>query len=111
MQIIPADQAEENGFAKFNGGPHLCVEVPNGHFTISAKLSDGRQITFAFSPYEENGVAKCVDVHDKGGKKIEHQGQTREEQQVICFSGGGPDPFRTKEDSDKPVTLTTILLK
>jgi hypothetical protein len=60
---------ENKGFAKFNNGYHLCVDVPDGNFTISAKTSSGKRVTFAFAPYTKDGEAGCVDVvyHDSGG--------------------------------------------
>jgi hypothetical protein len=56
------------GFAHFNHFPHLMVEVPDGGFTISAKTSSGKRVTFAFCPYEKGGEAGAVDVvyHDSG---------------------------------------------
>jgi len=59
---------EEKGFAKFNNGYHLCVDVPDGNFTITAKTSSGKRVTFAFAPYKKDGEAGCVDVvyHDSG---------------------------------------------
>ena len=55
-------------YATFNNGPHLCVNVPDGSFTITAKTSEGKRITFAFAPYKKDGPAGCVDVvfHDAG---------------------------------------------
>ena len=112
-QLLPADQVESAGFARFNGGNHLCVDVPDGSSTISVKLSDGRQITFAFCPYRKDGVPKCIDIHDMGGKQLPdfvNKGQTHYQQQLIAFSGAGPDAFRTKADDERPTTLIALLL-
>lgn len=114
---LPHDQVEAAGFAKFNGGDHLCVDIPDGHFTISVKTSEGRQITFAFCPYKAGKPACCIDIQDHGGKKIGpdqaniSKGQDATAQALICFSGGGPDPFRSTYEDKKAVTLTTLLLK
>ena len=112
-QLLPHNQVEAAGFAKFNDGQHLCVEVPDGRSTISVKLSDGRQITFAFCPYEKDGRPQCIDIHDNGGKPLPNfvnKGQTLYQQQFIAFSGAGPDAFRTKADDARPTTLIALLL-
>lgn len=106
VREVAAEDAKDEGFAKFNGGRHLCVEVPDGHFTIAAKTSEGKVITFAFAPYEKGGSAQCVDVmHHHDGEEYEDA----KVQRIIAFSSGGT-AFRSGEN-DKPVTLTTHLLK
>lgn len=116
-QLIHHSRVEDAGFARFNQGQHLCVDIPDGHFTISVKTSEGRQITFAFVPYKEGKPARCIDIHDNGGKQIGpdqaniSEGQDAQAQALICFSGGGPDPFKSTYEDKKAVTLTTLLLK
>tara|TARA_R100000951_G_C2649356_1_gene183837 strand:+ start:1397 stop:2086 length:690 start_codon:yes stop_codon:yes gene_type:complete len=110
-QIVKPGTAKQIGFARFNNGDHLCVDVPDGHSTISVRLSDGRQITFAFCPYSEGGVPKCVDVRDLGdpvGDKL-GTGTDQFRQNLIGFSGWR-NAFRTS-DNEKPCTLLSILLK
>ena len=65
---VTGDDAESAGYAKFNGVPTLCVDVPDGGFTISAKTSEGKRITFSFMPYRTAGPPGCVDIayHDNG---------------------------------------------
>lgn len=116
MKTLPHDQVEDAGFAKFNGGDHLCVDIPDGHYTITVKNSEGRKVTFAFCPYEEGGVPRCIDIQDHGGKEIgDDQAflsptQKGVAQSLICFSGGGT-AFRVDDKAEKAVTLTTLLLK
>ena len=96
-------------FAEFNEDvPHLCVEIPNGWSTISARLPNGECITFAFLPYAENGEPQCVDVKYHGGKQFEPSRPDWHQQNVILFAGGGTD-HRTNDE--RPTTLTTVLLK
>lgn len=73
MDIVPfpvstSDDAKAAGYAEFNRQPTLCVDIPDGGFTISAKTSEGKRITFAFMPYRNGGAPQCVDVcyHDNG---------------------------------------------
>lgn len=107
---VPAKEVKETKFAKFNSGEHLCVEVPDGHFTISARTSEGKQITFAFLPYKENGPAQCVDVeHHTSSKTVMNGNIELNVQKVICFTIGR-DTFRSNLDDEKPTVLTTVLL-
>jgi hypothetical protein len=81
--------AIDSGFASYNDCPHLCVDVPDGFFTISARLSDGRRITFAFAPYEKDSAAQCVDIHYHDSCKFVHSGKRGIPiQDVILFDRG-----------------------
>lgn len=61
-------QASAQGFATYNHVPTVLVDVPDETYTISARTSDGRRITFAFLQYKTDGAPQCVDVqyHDDG---------------------------------------------
>lgn len=89
-EIVSAAEAEKLGFAQFNGCPHLVVDVPNNWFTISARTSEGRKITFAFVPYKDDGAAQCVDVqrHDSP-LKIKWGDDALDTQSVIGFGPSG----------------------
>lgn len=60
--VNPKDPGVPQGFATYNNCPHLCVDVPNGEFTISCRTQEGKQITFAFLAYRPLGPAQCVDI-------------------------------------------------
>lgn len=107
MNIIPADQAINNDFAKFNGGPHLCVDVPDGLFTITAKTTQGKKITFAFCPYEKGGPPQTVDVQHHTSLKSAENGSPI--QRVICFTPGN-HTFKSDFNDTVPTTLLTVLL-
>ena len=115
MKTLPCDQVESAGYAKFNGGDHLCVDIPDGHYTITVKTSEGRKITFAFCPYKAGKPARCIDIQDHGGKVIgDDQAnfsptQKGIAQSLICFSGGST-AFKADGESEKAVTLTALLL-
>jgi len=107
--IEDRESAERHGFAVFNGGPHLTVDVPDGNFTISARTSDGKRVTFAFCPYEKDAPASCVDVQvHQGQETIKNGDRELPIQRVICFTPGN-SVFRSDSES-KRVTLTTFLL-
>lgn len=119
-----AELTAQSDFAKFNGGEHLMVVVPDGHSTITVRTSEGKQITFAFYPRGENLPPQGIDIQHHTGPAItedevgdrfgDDQKVGRPRQKVICFSGGGPDPLRTEMPKQKelkmPVTLTTLIL-
>ena len=68
LPIMTSEDAEKIGFARFNRVPTLPIDIPDGGFTISAKTSEGRRITFYFGPHRTGGPARFVDVqfHDAG---------------------------------------------
>ena len=93
--VVPAD-AVSAGYAEFNRNPHLCVDVPDGGFTITAKTSEGKRITFAFQPYKSGGAPQCVDVqyHD-GEQGVTRNGDPWPVFDVIGFDG--KDGFDTRK--------------
>ena len=102
--------AKRRGFAVFNGGRHLCVDVPDGSFTLSCRTSEGRRITFAFLPYEENGPPQAVDIqyHDSP-VLIEHDDTVLPAQSFIGFGPKRGD-VRYSRHSTKPCTLLCVIL-
>jgi hypothetical protein len=85
------ENAVAAGYAEFNRVPTLAVDVPDGGFTISAKTSEGKRITFSFMPYRNGGPPQCVDVcyHD-GGDEPNVNKEITPHFDVIGF-GGGPN--------------------
>ena len=122
VQEVPASEAEKNGFAEFNKGTHLLVDVPS-EGTISVRTPDGKKVTFAFIAL--NDTTQSIDILEHTGPPIteddvsdrlgDDQKVGRPRQRVICFSGGGPDPFvserKREREEKKPVTLTTLKLQ
>lgn len=98
-------------FETFNGGPHLCVEVPDGHFTISCATSEGKKITFAFLPYRQNGPAQCVDVQHHTSGVVKMNGDHPCPVQEIRAFGVGPTLFHNSLKDKEPCTFTTVLLR
>lgn len=66
LPIMTRADAVAIGFAGFNDVPHKPIDIPDGEFTITAKTSDGRRVTFCFMPDRENSPAGFVDIqyHD-----------------------------------------------
>ena len=54
------------GWAEFNKGPHLLVQVPDTISTISVRTSEGKKVTFSLIPYKDGGAPQCVDIQHHG---------------------------------------------
>jgi hypothetical protein len=61
-ELLSVNDAKKKGFATYNGCQHLCLEIPDGMTTISARTSEGKKITFSFLPYKTDGPPQCVDI-------------------------------------------------
>ncbi|MDR6790503.1 hypothetical protein J2Y58_003886 [Sphingomonas sp. BE138] len=68
LPVMTMADAVSIGFAGFNDVPHKPIDLPDGPFTITAKTSEGRRITFSFMGQTWDGPARFVDVqfHDRG---------------------------------------------
>jgi len=103
-RVREADQCEAHGFAKFNGNKHLCIDIPEGNFTLSTRDCKGRKVTFAFVSYDEDGIAPgCIDIQQHGV----------ESQRPIIFYKGGADPYHWKRDAsdESSPQITTLVLQ
>jgi len=102
--------ARTHGFAEFNGGAHLCVDVPNDSFTVSCRTSEGRRITFAFLPYRKGGAPQAVDIqyHDSP-VLVEHSDTVLPAQSFIGFGPKRSD-VRYSRHAAKPCTLLCVIL-
>lgn len=107
---------EGAGFAQFNRCDTLCVDVPNGGFTISAKTSQGKRVTFYFGPYKTSGPPQCVDIayHDSGLFQM-NGGSKVPLFDTICMNvGGTPFDSRASEQRGRaanPVSVACILIE
>ena len=48
LPVMTRADAIAAGFAGYNDVPHKPIDVPDGAFTITAKTSEGRRVTFCF---------------------------------------------------------------
>ena len=110
MLTTDEDTAKRHGFAVFNGGKHLYVDVPDDNFTVSCRTSEGRRITFAFLPYKKGGPPQAVDIqyHDSP-VLIEHSDTVLPAQSFIGFGPKRGD-VRYSRHSTKPCTLLCVIL-
>ena len=113
LPIMSASDAESIGFARFNDVPTLPVDIPDGNFTISAKTSDGRRITFFFGEYRHGSPPSFVDIqyHDHGTRILNANGGTSPTFDMLTIGTGGRHVFDSRglEISDKP-SIAVILI-
>jgi hypothetical protein len=96
--------AIESGFAGYNQCPHFLIDIPDGFATISARLSDGRRVTFAFTPYEENAPAQAVDILYHDSSEFVVNGKRKVPMQSVILFDRGHKPAMP------PVITGTCLL-
>ena len=107
MTITPLErkEAESCGFAGYNGGRHLCLDLRDeGHVTISLKTGDGQLVTFALIPRHEGQGHQCVDIVNHSGPK----GDAGHPLQTVAILGAGPTLARVSPEDE--ATVTTLLL-
>lgn len=68
LPVMTRADAQSIGFAGYNDVPHKPIDIPDGNFTITAKTSDGRRVTFCFMPKYDGGPARFIDIQfiDRG---------------------------------------------
>lgn len=113
LPVMTATDAESIGFARFNDVPTLPVDIPNGNFTITAKTSDGRRITFFFGEYQRGSPPSFVDIqyHDHGSRIANANGGTSPTFDLLTIGLGGRQVFDSRKltDDDKP-SIAVILI-
>tara|TARA_R110002167_G_scaffold99086_1_gene260112 strand:- start:52 stop:741 length:690 start_codon:yes stop_codon:yes gene_type:complete len=97
-------------YALWNDCDHLCVDVPDGVSTISCKLSDGRQITFGFTPYETGGIPKCIDIRDTGNPLGDRMGTGSKQYRQVCNGFSGSSTAFRSSKIEKPITLLSLII-
>src|SRR3954468_10416567 len=114
LPAMTSTDAEAAGFAPFNRCPTLCVDVPDGGFTISAKTSQGKRVTFYFGPYATGGAPQFIDVqyHDDPAPKWDNNGTPIPTFDVLAFTRGttGYDSRKRDDDAKRP-TLVCLLME
>lgn len=113
LPVMTAADATSIGFARFNDVPTLPVDIPDGNFTISAKTSDGRRITFFFGEYQGGAAPSFVDIqyHDQGATIPNANGGRSPVFDMLTIGKGGRQVFDSRKlaDDDKP-SIAVILL-
>lgn len=113
-------EAASMGYATFNPGTHVCIDVPDGDTTFSFRTSTGKLVTVDFVPYEEGGVPQCIDIkeHHRDPDRFVKGDMSANDhytQDVVVF-GKGPTCYRNvsydvRENDERPKpTLITLLI-
>jgi len=113
LPIMNAADAESIGFARFNDVPTLPIEVPDGNFTISARTSDGRRLTFFFGEYRRGAPPSFVDIqyHDHGATIANANGGRSPVFDMLTIGLGGAHAFDSRKlaEDGKP-SIAVILI-
>ncbi|WP_371422409.1 hypothetical protein [Tardiphaga sp.] len=113
LPVMTAADAESIGFARFNDVPTLPIDIPDGNFTISAKTTDGRRITFFFGEYQRGAPPSFVDIqyHDRGATIPNANGGRSPAFDMLTIGLGGRQVFDSRKlpDDEKP-SIAVILL-
>lgn len=113
LPIMTAADAESIGFARFNDVPTLPIDIPDGNFTISAKTSDGRRITFFFGEYKRGSPPSFVDIqyHDHGTSIANANGGTSPTFDMLTIGLGGRQVFDSRKlGADDRPSIAVILI-
>lgn len=113
LPVMTASDAEAIGFARFNDVPTLPIDIPDGNFTISARTSDGRRITFFFGEYRRGRPPSFVDVqcHDNRTTIANAKGDLSPTFDMLTIGRGGRHAYDSRKypTDDKP-SIAVILL-
>lgn len=113
--IMSQAEAIALGFAGFNDVPHKPIDVPDGEYTITARTSDGRRVTFCFLPDRERSPAGFVDIqyHDAGTSIPNADGGHSPTFNAFGIGRGGRHILdsRPLDEADRPSILVLMLDK
>lgn len=113
LPVMTAADAESIGFARFNDVPTLPVDIPDGNFTITAKTSDGRRVTFFFGEHKRGAPPSFVDIqyHDHGTNIANANGGISPTFEMLTIGLGGRRVFDSRKlDADDKPSIAVILL-
>lgn len=107
MNVVDREEAQEQGFATFNGCKHLLVDVPEGAFTITCR-SGKKLATFCFLPnVAPKSGHQCVHIVHHTGKI----GKDGVPYQQASFYGQGPTNAAVTYKDETPTTVVSLSLK
>lgn len=105
------NDATAKGYAAFNQGNHVTIDVPDGQTTYSFRTSDGKRMTVCFLPTKSvDGVPGCVDIAYHGTEADptkDWRGHPAFE--MLVFSNT-KTPYDSRKESH-PANIAVILLE
>lgn len=114
LPVMTARDAEAIGFARFNDVPTLPIDIPDGNFTISARTSDGRRITFFFGEYQRGVPPSFVDIqyHDSGSIIPNANGGTSPTFDMLTIGRGGSHAYDSRQQAaEQKPSIAVVLLE
>lgn len=112
LPIMTSADAASIGFAIFNHVPTLPIDIPDGGFTVSAKTSEGRRVTFHFGPYRTGGPPRFVDIQFHGAMSVpDGGGSPAPVFDMMTIAQGGRQPYDSRASgiSEKPSIAVLFL--
>ncbi|WP_458733085.1 hypothetical protein [Sphingobium xenophagum] len=112
LPIMTARDAESIGFARFNDVPTMPIDIPDGNFTISARTSDGRRITFFFREYKRGAAPSFIDIQYDNGTTIPNaNGGASPSFDLFTIGRGGRNAYDSRRHpSEEKPSIAVILL-
>jgi len=115
LPVMTRADAVSAGFAGYNDVPHRCVDVPDGAFTITAKTSEGRRVTFCFMGKSYDGPARFCDIqfHDRGTTISNADNGVSPTFNAFAITRGGRHIIdsRPLDEDEKPSILVLLMEK
>lgn len=114
LPVMTARDAEAIGFARFNDVPTLPIDIPDGNFTISARTSDGRRITFFFGEHRRGAPPSFVDIqyHDGGSTIPNANGGASPTFDMLTIGRGGSHAYDSRQQpAEQKPSIAVVLLE
>lgn len=113
LPVMTRADAVSLGFAGYNDVPHKPIDVPDGAFTITAKTTEGRRVSFCFMGKSYDGPARFVDIqfHDRGTRIANANNGLSPTFNAFAITSGGRHitDSRPLEESRKPSILVLLM--
>lgn len=113
LPIMSKADAKAIGFAGYNDVAHKPIDIPDGYFTITAKTSEGRRVTFCFMPETCDGPSRFVDIqfHDRRTTVADADGGQQPTFDTFGIAKGGKHIIdsRKLDEAEKPSILVVLL--
>lgn len=113
LPIMSRADAVSLGYAGFNDVPHKPIDVPDGAFTITAKTSEGRRVSFCFMGKSYDGPARFVDIqfHDRGTTIANANNGVSPTFNAFALTRGGRHVIdsRPLDEAEKPSILVLLM--
>lgn len=113
LPVMSRADAVSIGFAGYNDVPHKPIDVPDGAFTITARMTEGRRVSFCFMGKSYDGPARFVDIqfHDRGTRIANANNGHSPTFNAFAITSGGRHitDSRGLEENRKPSILVLLM--